>query len=99
VVHDVVEEQAADGTRQEMSARASTTLRHALQTHQGAWGQDAKGVDRQRRRAGGLTRHTAVVGAGPFLQPVRLAYQPPVSSTFLSQQTSHQQPVSSTFLS
>jgi hypothetical protein len=32
-------------------------------------------------------------------EPVRLAYQPPASSTFLSQQTSHQQPASSTFLS
>jgi hypothetical protein len=32
-------------------------------------------------------------------QPVRLAYQPPASSTFLSQQTSHQQAASSTFLS
>jgi hypothetical protein len=31
--------------------------------------------------------------------PVRLAYQPPVSSIFLSQQTSHQQPASSTLLS
>jgi hypothetical protein len=31
--------------------------------------------------------------------PVRLAYQPPASSTFLSQQTSHQQPASSTLLS
>jgi hypothetical protein len=30
---------------------------------------------------------------------VRLVYQPPVSSTFLSEQTSHQQPASSTFLS
>jgi hypothetical protein len=30
---------------------------------------------------------------------VRLAYQPPASSTFLSQQISHQQPASSTFLS
>jgi hypothetical protein len=30
-------------------------------------------------------------------QPVRLAYQPPASSTFLSQQISHQQPASSTF--
>jgi hypothetical protein len=28
-----------------------------------------------------------------------LAYQPPASSTFLSEQTSHQQPTSSTFLS
>jgi hypothetical protein len=37
-----------------------------------------------------------------FLQTprsVRLAYPPPASSTFLSDQTSHQQPVSSTFLS
>jgi hypothetical protein len=32
-------------------------------------------------------------------QPVRSAYQPPASSTFLSEQTSHQQPVSSTLLS
>jgi hypothetical protein len=30
---------------------------------------------------------------------VRLAYQPPASSTFLSEQTSHQQPASSTLLS
>jgi hypothetical protein len=32
-------------------------------------------------------------------RPVRLAYQPPASGTFLSQQTSHQQPASSTLLS
>jgi hypothetical protein len=32
-------------------------------------------------------------------QPVRSAYQPPASSTFLSEQTSHQQPANSTFLS
>jgi hypothetical protein len=31
--------------------------------------------------------------------PVRLAYQSPASSTFLSEQTSHQQSASSTFLS
>jgi hypothetical protein len=31
--------------------------------------------------------------------PVRLAYQSPASSTFLSEQTSHQQSTSSTFLS
>jgi hypothetical protein len=31
--------------------------------------------------------------------PVRLAYQPPDSSTFLSQQTSHQHPANSTHLS
>jgi hypothetical protein len=29
----------------------------------------------------------------------RLAYQPPASSSFVSEQTSHQQPASSTFLS
>jgi hypothetical protein len=34
-----------------------------------------------------------------FPRPARLAYQPPASNTFLSQQTSHQQPASSTFLS
>jgi hypothetical protein len=33
------------------------------------------------------------------LRPFRLAYQPPGSSTFVSQQTSHQQTGSSTFLS
>jgi hypothetical protein len=30
---------------------------------------------------------------------VRLAYQPPASSTFLSEETSHQQSANSTFLS
>jgi hypothetical protein len=33
------------------------------------------------------------------VRPVRLAYQPPASSTFLSKQTSQQQPANSTFLS
>jgi hypothetical protein len=33
------------------------------------------------------------------ISPVRLAYQPPASSTFLSEQTSYQQSVSSTFIS
>jgi hypothetical protein len=33
------------------------------------------------------------------LRPVRLAYQPPASSTFLSQRISHQQPASNAFLS
>jgi hypothetical protein len=33
------------------------------------------------------------------LRPVRLAYQPPASSTFLSEQTSHEQSASSTLLS
>jgi hypothetical protein len=32
-------------------------------------------------------------------RPVRLAYQTPASSTFLSEQTRHQQPANSTFLS
>jgi hypothetical protein len=32
-------------------------------------------------------------------RPVRLVYQPPANSTFLSEQTSHQQPASGTFLS
>jgi hypothetical protein len=35
----------------------------------------------------------------PALQPVRSDYQPPASSTFLSEQISHQQSGSSTFLS
>jgi hypothetical protein len=34
-----------------------------------------------------------------YLRPVRLAYQPPANSTFLSEQTSHHQPANSTFLS
>jgi hypothetical protein len=34
-----------------------------------------------------------------YKRPVRLAYQPPANSIFLSEQTSHQQPVSNTFLS
>jgi hypothetical protein len=37
--------------------------------------------------------------ANPSKRSVRFAYQPPASSTFLSQQTSHQQPASSTLLS
>jgi hypothetical protein len=31
------------------------------------------------------------------IRPVRLAYQPPASGTFLSEQISHQQPANSTF--
>jgi hypothetical protein len=34
-----------------------------------------------------------------IIHPVRLPYQPPANSTFLSKQTSHQQPASNTFLS
>jgi hypothetical protein len=41
--------------------------------------------------------HAARWAANP--RPVRLAYQPPASSTFLSEQISHQQPASSTLLS
>jgi hypothetical protein len=44
-------------------------------------------------------RDDAVRALAASIQPVRLAYQPPASSTFLSEQTSHQQPASSTFLS
>jgi hypothetical protein len=40
-----------------------------------------------------------LAGSGARPRPVRLAYQPPVSSTFLSHQTSHQQPASITLLS
>jgi hypothetical protein len=36
---------------------------------------------------------------GTIQRPIRLAYQPPANSTFLSEQTSHQQSASSTFLS
>jgi hypothetical protein len=43
-------------------------------------------------------RHDLSVNNIDF-RPVRLAYQPRASSTFLSEQTSHQQPASSTFLS
>jgi hypothetical protein len=44
---------------------------------------------KKRARAGGRENK----------RPVRLAYQPPANSTFLSEQTSHQQPASSTLLS
>jgi hypothetical protein len=33
------------------------------------------------------------------VRPVRLAYQPPASNTFLSKQISHQQPANNIFLS
>jgi hypothetical protein len=42
---------------------------------------------------------TRIKTARPSKQLVRSAYQPPASSTFLSEQTSHQQSASSTFLS
>jgi hypothetical protein len=44
-----------------------------------------------------LPTHGATSVINP--RPVRLAYQPPANSTFLSEQTSYQQPASSTFLS
>jgi hypothetical protein len=44
--------------------------------------------------------HVKLISARiPRARPVRLAYQPPASSTFLSEQTSHHQPVSSISLS
>jgi hypothetical protein len=44
-------------------------------------------------------RCTSYQAVALHLRPVRLAYQPPANSTFLSEQTSHQQPANSTFLS
>jgi hypothetical protein len=41
----------------------------------------------------------AAISRSGYQRPVRSAYQPPASSTFLSEQISHQQPASSTFLS
>jgi hypothetical protein len=47
-----------------------------------------------------LARGPPLVWSGASRRrPVRLAYQPPASSTFLSKQISHQQPANSTFLS
>jgi hypothetical protein len=49
---------------------------------------------------GFIRRNTVMIQATyKYQRPVRLAYQPPASSTFLSQQTSHQQPANSTLLS
>jgi hypothetical protein len=45
------------------------------------------------------TVFTKVSNFPPDMQPVRSAYQPPASSTFLSEQISQQQSASSTFLS
>jgi hypothetical protein len=45
------------------------------------------------------TTTTTNVYTPAAMHPVRLAYQLPVSSSFLSEQISHQQPASSTFLS
>jgi hypothetical protein len=46
-----------------------------------------------------LASLSAMALSASCVRPVRLAYQPPANSTFLSQQISHQQPASSTFLS
>jgi hypothetical protein len=46
-----------------------------------------------------LLRELGRCGRMDKKRPVRLAYQPPASSTFLSEQTRHQQPTNSTFLS
>jgi hypothetical protein len=51
------------------------------------------------RRSGGLGLRQELIPWSSLQQHVRLAYQPPASSTFLSEQTSHQQSASSTFLS
>jgi hypothetical protein len=45
------------------------------------------------------TEQGSVDPSVPGLRHVRLAYQPPANSTFLSEQTSHQQLASSIFLS
>jgi hypothetical protein len=45
------------------------------------------------------TQHAAAAPAKDKARHVRLAYQPPANSTFLSEQISHQQPTNSTFLS
>jgi hypothetical protein len=48
----------------------------------------------------GCTHFNFVLDGSVYpIRPIRLAYQPPASSIFLSEQTSHQQPVSSTLLS
>jgi hypothetical protein len=40
-----------------------------------------------------------ICGESTSTHPVRLTYQPPANSTFISEQISHQQPASSTSLS
>jgi hypothetical protein len=47
----------------------------------------------------GILGAVTIVVAQESHRSVRLAYQPPASRSFLSEQTSHQQPASSTFLS
>jgi hypothetical protein len=49
---------------------------------------------------GGVLQNFPTYLAGHRMEcPVRLAYQPPANSIFLSEQTSNEQPASSTFLS
>jgi hypothetical protein len=48
----------------------------------------------------GVSHKSGVIKAADVLvAALRLAYQPPASSTFLSEQINHQQPANSTFLS
>jgi hypothetical protein len=90
-----------DAGKLELKTRQSTDLSGGSATARGerdplqlalvtdAWGRAHTSVtqlQRDRVRARGQ-------------RPVRLAYQPPASSTFLSQQTSYQQSASSTLLS
>jgi hypothetical protein len=45
------------------------------------------------------TKHLPLISQRKGQRPVRLAYQPPASSTFFSEEISHQQSANSTFLS
>jgi hypothetical protein len=53
----------------------------------------------QERQCSIWGRDDERTGADRSCRPVRLAYQPPASSIFLSEQIRHQQPASSTLLS
>jgi hypothetical protein len=72
--------------------------RAGLPSHLRPAARQLRRAGRRRRRRGGAptdqVRHRA-----PDSRPVRLAYQPPASRTFLLEQTSHQQPANSTFIS
>jgi hypothetical protein len=55
---------------------------------------------RQLTRLGTSSEKIAfILGWHQVHRPVRLSYQPPANSTFLSEQINHQQPASNTFLS
>jgi hypothetical protein len=90
---------AARGARLEIKTTRGRVANWAAQllkchriTRHGAWAGTL--CARQQRRS----RDHEFMMLSDFC-PVRLAYQPPASSTFFSEQTSHQQPASSTFLS